>query len=280
MNRVKYSLLACVTVVGLAAGVAIAGNSVPSNRTTAFAPPTFVASNSDCTWAWINNHPPAPDHPAADDPVNNCFGGTQDAYADAIADGMQIQGYAWAKDTCVPNGAAAAKSAASAGSVTLLNTYCPPWCTTLITGDWKPRFTARVQIVSGPASGTAHGKMTGDTAVLACDVQVEGTVQLSDAGGYTDVTIGPAGVPVHTGITTAAAEITPIDNKHDSKPLSQETATYSCTVDVSASADAGLLDWYAEMHSWVWDSRAGLDLHGNCPATCTGFGYIVYNWYL
>jgi hypothetical protein len=208
-----------------------------------------------------------------------------DAYAQAIAQGVQIQGYAWAYNVCAGDNVdpSAAIASDSDGSFTLFNVLAAGACYPYMLVDLKPKFYARVD-VNAPGSAGASGMMHEYVPELGADLTIIGEV--SSDGGVNNSTWGLTILSFGGSITTTGGigggkiEKCFKATQHKEAAIGMATARYDCTVGVNATADSEG-DWFdaAEAEAWVWDSWAGIDLHGNCPLTCVGYEYVVYNWY-
>jgi len=297
----SLSLLALACVVALLAP-AVAGNADPDATTgyhTAWVQPIGRKSSKagaqnaglseeddkTCVWDYFIG-PRIIDDRTHDPTYGWCGSGTTDAYAHAVADGMQVFAYGWAYDSCIGGDAGAAISASSSGEVSVFARKVPAGCSPRIAVDWMPRVRLRVHQSNPPGTAEAAVEMTGDVRELAFNIRIAGAFKadseasVSEAGGSIMLagTGGGLQIPVALHRSTAPREATLEDNQAAWAAITEATATFVGRTRVSASADASIWNWVGESEAWVWDSRPGLDLHGECPAPCAGFAYVVYGW--
>lgn len=267
----------CGGVAGLFAGGD--GDSGAGTHTTTWTTPQPSAASGSCVW-WYQIGPATKDDPAADDPEGSCMAGPADAYAHAIADGMQIWGYAWAKDVCLGSTPSASSSAASSGWSKVYLIWKPEGCAAAMDLDWKPRFKLRVELVDNDGEAKAGGRMKGDCNEFDVHLHPKGALRRgTEAAGSTSLEVAGVGVELsdHTG--EGVEEETYLETcGHLTRAIAQATANYECGVNVSATADASFFNYYAEAQCFAWDSLPGLDLFGYCT-NCSGSATVTYGWY-
>ena len=251
------------------------GNTGAGTRTTTFVSPTWSNNSQQCIWTHTIT-PHNRDEPDPDDPTDNCVNGTKDGYAAAIADGMQIWAYAWAKDTCTGSVAVASSAGSAGGKATLTFVQdAGQSCSPQIQVDWKPRFKVRAEMNSDPAGALGAGYMKGDCVTLNVHPLAKGGEESTSGTETQSITIDGHEIPISHSETD---ESTVQDFQWQKQALATETASWSSSTKIKAWADAHLFNWWAEAQAFVWDSKPGLKMKGDCT-NCVGTGIIMYGWY-
>lgn len=270
---------------------AFAGNGDPpssANKGTEWVKPYQAAATAgECQWKWTIPSPPLKDD-QTDDPAtqSTIFGSVfSDAYAHAIADGMQIWAYSWATDASSSTVAGAGTAAMSFGRGRLVATQVPAPCVAKIQGDWTPRFRMRVHVKKGLGSAGAGGIMLGSVpeiglnvnASLDLSVNTDPTVVASSAS-YTVANVGGVSYTVQRVISVGKApdERIAMSSMGASASVLTANVNYSGNTWVSVSADRVVNGETSEAESFLWSSTPGLELIGKCLQPCTGSVTIVY----
>jgi hypothetical protein len=161
-------------------------------------------------------------------------------------------------------------------------------CKVTFTGDWVPKAKVRLNLMDADGTVSARCSMQGSCNTLpACNPHARGNFERTSGSASTGGwEIGGVTVPVSSYSGEGAATYTISDTKNDLQVVGECKALWTGTVEGDASAWTNILppDYYAEAQGWVWDSWAGLDLHGACSPKpglpCAGgFGLIMYGWW-
>lgn len=209
------------------------------------------------------------------------------SYSCTAAAGMEIWSDAFAHDELIPVTAYSTVSSLATGSISIQYT---PACTNQqpqISLDWNPHFALRTEVCASVASSLTSGLMYGTCTALNTKVEAKGALERStntttgQVGGSVSLAGTGGGVSIPVGFTAGvgATEQQFLDIAQNSRNITSATCVFSGTTSCSVSADDFLFDGStAEAKAKCFDSKAGLDLNGQCLG-CGSQSYALYNYY-